>query len=77
MRGSRCTQGLVFFLRMFFSYLCMLAVMTYNFGIMLCVVGGLAFAYFILGFSPAEVIVMHNTLNNSAKAPIQQTEPMF
>ena len=43
---------------MLFSYLCMLAVMTYNVGILLCVVGGLACAYFILGFSPAEVIVL-------------------
>ena len=58
MRGKRCSQGFVFLLRMLFSYLCMLAVMTYNVGILLCVVGGLACAYFILGFSPAEVIVL-------------------
>ena len=62
MRARRCSQGFVFLLRMFFSYLCMLAVMTYNVGIMFCVVGGLAVAYFILGFTPAEVIVIQNTM---------------
>ena len=61
-RKLRCSQGLVFIFRLFFSYLCMLAVMTYNVGILFCTVGGLATAYFILGFSPAEVIVMPNAL---------------
>jgi len=64
MRARRCSQGLVFLLRMFFSYLCMLAVMTYNVGILFCTVGGLALAYFILGFSPAEVIVIQNAMYN-------------
>ena len=59
-RSQRLQQGLVFLFRMFFSYLCMLAVMTYNVGILLCVTFGLAAAYFILGFSPAEVIVVAN-----------------
>ena len=62
MRALRCTQGLVLVARMFFSYLCMLSVMTYNVGIMLCTVGGLAVAYLILGFNPAEVIVIQNTM---------------
>ena len=48
--------------------MCMLAVMTYNVGIMLCVVGGLALAYFSLGFQPAEVIVIQNTLMESKEA---------
>jgi len=48
----RCTQGLLFMLRLWLSYMCMLAVMTYNVGVLLAVVLGLATAYFILGFSP-------------------------
>ena len=40
----------------------MLSVMTYNVGIMFCTVGGLAVAYLILGFNPAEVIVIQNTM---------------
>merc|ERR1712216_206314 len=35
-RARRCTQGLIFILRVWFSYLCMLAVMTYNVGVILC-----------------------------------------
>ena len=45
--------------------MCMLAVMTYNVGVVLCVVFGLATSYFILGFTPAEVIVIQNTLNSN------------
>ena len=41
----------------------MLAVMTYNLGVVACVVGGLATSYMILGFTPAEVIVVQNTLS--------------
>ena len=58
LRGKRCSQGFVYMLQMLFAYFCMLAVMTYNLGILFCVVGGLAFAYFLLGFSPAEMIVV-------------------
>ena len=61
-RNKRFSQGLVFLFRVFMSYICMLAVMTFNVGIMLCVASGLAVAYFILGFQPAEVIVVQNTL---------------
>ena len=68
MRGRRCAQGIIFILRMWFSYLCMLAVMTYNLGVIACVVGGLATAYMVLGFTPAEVIVIQNTLNANGKA---------
>ena len=50
MRALRCSQGLVFVARMFFSYLCMLSVMTYNIGIIFCIIGGLGAAYFIFGF---------------------------
>ena len=35
----------------------MLTVMTYNAGVILCVVFGLATGYFVLGFSPAEIII--------------------
>ena len=70
-RKLRCSQGLVFTFRLFFSYLCMLAVMTYNVGILFCTVGGLAAAYFILGFSPAEVIVLPNTLKGAQMFAIQ------
>jgi len=52
---------------MLFSYLCMLAVMTYNVGILFATVSGLAVAYFILGFSPAEVIVIQNTIKGSGQ----------
>jgi len=41
----------------------MLAVMTYNMGVIWCVVFGLATSYMILGFNPAEVIVVQNTLS--------------
>ena len=58
MRGMRCTQGLFFMLRLWCSYMCMLAVMTYNVGVLLAVVLGLASAYFILGFSPTEIVVI-------------------
>ena len=68
MRGRRCAQGVIFILRIWFSYLCMLAVMTYNLGVICCVVGGLAAAYMILGFTPAEVIVIQNTLTPNGKA---------
>jgi len=64
----RATQGLIFMMRIFFSYLCMLAVMTYNVGVIFCVIFGLATSYFILGFSPAEVIVIQNTMNQGASA---------
>ena len=53
----------------------MLAVMTYNVGCVLAVVGGLALSYFILGFSPAEVIVVPNIghLNPSNRSATTNT----
>ena len=62
LRMSRLYQALICAFRVWFSYFCMLSIMTFNAGIMFCVVAGLAVAYFILGFSPAEVIVLQNTL---------------
>ena len=38
----------------------MLAVMTYNVGVLIAVVTGLSLAYMIVGFQPAEVIVLGN-----------------
>lgn len=67
LRGKRCSLGILFILRMWLSYLCMLAVMTYNVGILLAVVGGLAVGYLVLGFQPAEIVVMgaSRSANNS------------
>ena len=53
-------QGIIAFLKLYFSYLTMLSVMTYNVGILLAVVAGLSSAYFILGFQPTKVRVSHN-----------------
>ena len=75
MRVRRLTQGLLIILRVWFSYLCMLAVMTYNVGCVLAVVGGLALSYAILGFSPAEVIVVPNVgkINPSSRSATTNT----
>ena len=45
----------------------MLAVMTYNVGVIFAVILGLTTGYFILGFTPSEVIVLENTLNADLK----------
>ena len=66
-RGQRLSQGFVFILRVWLSYCCMLAVMTYNVGVIFAVILGLTTGYFILGFTPSEVIVLENTLNADLK----------
>ena len=53
----RFVQGFVHGLRIWFSLMLMLAVMTYNAGVILSVVFGLAAGYLVLGFSPAEIII--------------------
>ena len=45
----------------------MLAVMTYNVGVLFAVVLGLAAAYLILGFSPAEVIIKQKSNSRPCK----------
>ena len=60
-RGKRLSLGMVYLLRVFASYLCMMSVMTYNVGILFAVVVGLCLSYFLMGFQPAEVIVVSNT----------------
>ena len=61
LRGKRCTQGILFIMRLWLSYMCMLAVMTYNVGVLFSVIGGLAIGYLVLGFQPAEVVVMSSS----------------
>ena len=66
-RGKRFSLGMVYLLRVFASYLCMMSVMTYNVGILFAVVVGLCLSYFLMGFQPAEVIVVSNTRESTFK----------
>ena len=47
------------------SYLTMLAVMTYNVGVLIATVLGLATAYFIFGFNPSSIRLTHNYFLNT------------
>mmetsp|Transcript_55680 Transcript_55680/g.76620 ORF Transcript_55680/g.76620 Transcript_55680/m.76620 type:complete len:99 (+) Transcript_55680:301-597(+) len=45
-------QSTLMFIRLFFSYIIMLIIMTYNVGLFIAVGGGFAVSYAIFGFKP-------------------------
>ena len=51
--------------------------MTYNVGVILCVIFGLAFGYLILGFSAAEIIIAPrgNEVDTSAEPSLELNAP--
>ena len=61
----RMFQSVIIAFQVFFSFLTMLAVMTYNTGVVAACVLGLGTAYFIFGFSPSQVRLTHNYFLNA------------
>ena len=61
----RMFQSVIIAFQVFFSFLTMLAVMTYNTGVVAACVFGLGTAYFIFGFSPSQVRLTHNYFLNA------------
>ena len=47
---NRIVQSMIIALQVFFSYMTMLAAMTYNVGVIIACIWGLGMAYFIFGF---------------------------